>query len=91
MGLSKAVFAGTTTIFFAVVNLVKLVPYYALGQLNPGNLTRAAALAIPAVIAVFLGVRLVQLLPERLFFRLVVWALLLISVKLLWDGARGLV
>jgi hypothetical protein len=91
LGLPKAVFAGTTTIFFAVVNLVKLVPYSALGQLNPGNLQVAAVLAIPAVVAVFAGVRLVQLMPERLFFRLVVWALALISVKLVWDGARGLV
>ena len=51
----------------------------------------AAVLALPAVIAVFAGVRLVQVMPERLFFRLVTWALLLISLKLIWDGARGLI
>lgn len=90
LGLTKAVFAGTTTIAFAIINAVKLVPYYALGQLNPGNLKVAAVLALPAVVAVFAGVRLVQLMPERLFFRLVVWALALISVKLIWDGAAGL-
>lgn len=91
LGLSKAVFAGTTTIAFAIINAVKLIPYHALGQLNPGNLKLAAMLAVPAVLAVFAGVRLVQLLPERLFFRLVVWALALISLKLIWDGARGLI
>lgn len=91
LGLSKAVFAGTTTIAFAIINLVKLVPYYALGQLNAGNLKVAAVLALPSIIAVFVGVRLVKLMPEKLFFRLVVWALLLISVKLIWDGVRGLV
>jgi hypothetical protein len=91
LGLTKAVFAGTTTVFFAVVNAVKLVPYHALGQLHPGNLAVAAVLALPAVAAVFLGVRLVRWLPERLFFRLVVWALALISVRLVWDGARGLI
>ena len=91
LGMAKAVFAGTTTIAFAVINAVKLVPYYALGQLNPGNLKVAAVLALPAVIAVFAGVRLVQLMPERLFFRMVTWALALISVKLIWDGARGLI
>jgi hypothetical protein len=90
LGLQKAVFAGTSTIAFAVINAVKLVPYYALGQLNPGNLKLAALLAVPAAIAVFAGVRLVDWLPERLFFRLVTWALLLISLKLIWDGARGL-
>jgi uncharacterized membrane protein YfcA len=90
LGMPKAVFAGTSTIAFAVINAVKLVPYYALGQLNPGNLQIAAVLAVPAALAVFAGVRLVNWLPERLFFRIVTWALLLISIKLVWDGARGL-
>jgi uncharacterized protein len=91
LGLTKAVFAGTSTIAFAVINAVKLVPYYALGQLNLGNLQMAAVLAVPAVIAVFAGVRLVNVMPERLFFRLVTWALLAISVKLIWDGVQGLI
>jgi uncharacterized membrane protein YfcA len=91
LGMTKAVFAGTTTIAFAIINAVKLIPYYALGQLNPGNLKVAAVLALPSIIAVFAGVRLVRLMPEKLFFRLVVWALLLISVKLIWDGIAGLV
>jgi uncharacterized protein len=91
LGMTKSVFAGTSTIAFTVINAVKLVPYYALGQLNPGNLQVAAVLAIPAAIAVFAGVRLVHWMPERQFFRLVTWALLMISVKLVWDGTRGLV
>lgn len=91
LGMTKAVFAGTTTIAFAAINLVKLVPYYALGQLNAGNLRAAAVLALPAAIAVFVGLRVVAVLPEKLFFRLVIWALLLVSVKLIWDGARGLI
>jgi uncharacterized protein len=91
LGMAKAVFAGTSTIAFTVINAVKLVPYYALGQLNLSNLKMAAILAIPAVVAVFVGVRLVRVMPERLFFQLVTWALLLISLKLIWDGVRGLV
>jgi uncharacterized membrane protein YfcA len=91
LGMPKAVFAGTTTIAFAIINAVKLVPYYALGQLNAGNLKVAAVLVVPSIIAVFAGARLVKLMPEKLFFRLVVWALLLISVKLIWDGVTGLV
>jgi uncharacterized protein len=90
LGMAKAVFAGTSTIAFAIINAVKLVPYYALGQLNLGNLKMAAVLAVPAVIAVFAGVGLVRVMPEKLFFRLVTWALFLISLKLIWDGARGL-
>ena len=91
LGMTKAVFAGTTTIAFAIINAVKLVPYYALGQLNVENLQTAAVLAVPAVVAVFAGVGLVKRMPEKLFFQAVTWALLLISAKLIWDGARGLI
>ena len=43
-----------------------------------------------AAVAVFVGVRLVRVLPEVLFFKLVTWALLLVSVKLIWDGLHGM-
>jgi uncharacterized membrane protein YfcA len=84
--LPKAVFAATGTVAFAYINAIKLVPYWALGQLSIGNLERAAVLAVPATIAVFGGVRLVRIIPEKLFFAVVTWALLLISLKLIWDG-----
>ena len=90
LGLSKTVFAGTSTIAFAIINAVKLVPYWHLGQLSAGNLKVAAVLFLPAALAVFVGVRLVRALPERLFFQAVTWALLALSLKLMWDGARGL-
>lgn len=90
MRMPKAVFAGTSTILFAYVNAIKLVPYWALGQINLANLRTTAILCIPAALAVFAGVRLVKSLPERLFFQLVTWALLLLSCKLIWDAARDL-
>lgn len=89
--MEKAVFAGTSTITFAIINAVKLLPYWAMGELASDNLHKAAILFLPAVLAVFGGVKLVKVLPERLFFRLVIWALLLISAKLVYDGVRGLI
>jgi hypothetical protein len=89
--MPKITFAGTATIAFAYVNAVKLIPYYALGQLSVGNLRVAALLMPVAAMAVFAGLWLVRRLPEALFFRIVTWALLLISVKLLWDGAKHLI
>jgi uncharacterized protein len=86
LSLEKTVFAGTTTILFAYVNAIKLIPYWALGQLSLENLRIAAVLTVPAVLAVFAGTWLVRLLPPALFFRLVAWALLLVSLKLLWDA-----
>ena len=87
--LEKTVFAGTTTILFAYVNAIKLIPYWALGQLSLANLKVAAVLTVPAVLSVFAGVHLVRVLPSKLFFRLIVWTLLAVSLKLLWDAARG--
>ncbi len=87
--LSKVVFAGTSTIAFAIINAIKLIPYYALGQLDLADLKVAALLMPPAAVAVFAGVALVKWLPEAVFFKAVTWALLLISVKLIWDGSSG--
>ncbi len=89
--LEKAVYAGTATIAFAYVNAIKLIPYYALGQLSVSNFKVVAILAIPASLAVFAGVRLVKIIPEKLFFQLITWALMAISVKLIWDGISGIV
>lgn len=86
LGMTKTVFAGTSTIAFSVLNAVKLVPYWHLGQLNTANLKVAFLLMPLAAASVFLGVRLVKWLPEALFFRFVTWALLILSTKLLWDG-----
>lgn len=87
--LSKLAFAGTTTIVFAIMNLSKIVPYYFLGQLDLQNLRVAAVLFLPAVIAVFIGYRLVKVIPDQVFFKIVAWALLLVSAKLIWDGLLG--
>ena len=87
--LSKMVFAGTSTILFAYVNAIKLVPYWFLGQLSAENLHVAALLLAPAALAVFLGVWLVRVVPTRLFFQIVVWALLLVSLRLIWEAVAA--
>mgnify|MGYP005866911911 CR=1 FL=1 len=87
--VGPGIFWGAVTLAFAYVNAIKLVPYAALGQLSPANLGVAAWLAGPAIAAVFLGVRLVRVLPEALFFRIVTWALLAVSIRLLWVAAAG--
>jgi uncharacterized membrane protein YfcA len=46
---------------------------------------------VPAVAAVFAGVWLVRVIPEGLFYRIVTWALLAVSLRLIWQGAAGLV
>lgn len=86
LGMKKAVYAGTSTIAFAYVNAIKLIPYYLLGQITLHSLEKVLVLMPVAALSVFAGVRLVKWLPEKLFFQLVTWTLLLVSVKLVWDG-----
>jgi uncharacterized protein len=84
--LPKLVYAGTTVIVFAAVNMMKLLPYWALGQFSTENL-RTAALLIPvAIVGTFVGVRLVRVLPERAFFHVVQIMLFLVSAKLVGDA-----
>lgn len=84
--LPKMVFAGTSTITFAIINLVKLVPYWALGQFNPGNLQVAAMLSPVAVAGALIGYKVTAILPEKLFYRLVEIALFVISLKLIHEA-----
>jgi uncharacterized protein len=84
--LPKAVFAGTSTILFTWVNMVKLPAYWAIGIVSFDSLHIAVWLFPPATVAVFVGVRLVRILPEKLFYNLVLWALLLLSLRMLWAA-----
>lgn len=86
IGLKKVVYVGSSVIAFSYVNAIKVVPYYFLGQLNFESIKIALFLLIPASIAVYLGYKVVIIIPEKFFFILVSWALLLISFKLIYDG-----
>ena len=88
--LEKMVYAGTSTITFAIINLLKLPPYWFLGQVNTGSLRTAVILAPIAIIGAFLGYRLTKIIPEKAFFRIVEIALFLVSLKLIYDGVVGL-
>ncbi len=87
--LTPLIYAGTTTWFFAIGNWVKLIPYAALGQLSAANLATAAALTPVSLAAVWVGLRLVRIIPPLLFYRLITWGLLVISVRLVWQALAG--
>ncbi|SNR25269.1 sulfite exporter TauE/SafE family protein [Paracoccus sediminis] len=83
--LPAMIYAGTTTWFFAIVNWIKLIPYAALGQLSPANLWGAAALMPVALLSVWAGLRLVRIIPQKLFYTLITWGLLAVSLRLIWQ------
>ncbi len=88
--LDKMTYAGTTTIVFAIVNVLKLPPYFMLGQINLVSLETCAWLAPVSLVGAFAGFRLTKSLSEKWFFRLVETALVLLSLKLLYDGISAL-
>jgi uncharacterized membrane protein YfcA len=88
--LPPAIYSGTSAVFFAIVNSAKLVPYFFLGQLNPGNLTMSAALIPIGIIGVLAGIFLVRRISMKWFYRIAYWLVFLLSLKLIWDGAWGL-
>lgn len=89
LNLPKQVFAGTATVLFSYVNLAKLGPYIALGEVNWHSLGTALILAVPASAAVFLGVWLVKRMPTEIFYKAVIWALLVISIKLIQQSVMA--
>ncbi len=89
--LKPRVFAGTATMFFAAVNLLKLPPYFLLGQFSRENLTVSAGLLPVAVLSTFAGVWLVQRVPADRFYAIILAFTFLIGVKLTYDAIGSLV
>ena len=88
--LDKAILVGTTVIFFAVINAVKLVPYAWLGLLDARNLLTSLVLMPLAPFGIWLGVWLLRRLSQELFYRIAYAMLAIVGAKLLWDGGRAL-
>ncbi len=89
--MPKMMFAGTSTITFAVINLMKVPPYLSLDLLRWGDMNIVAALAPVALFGTWLGYRLTQLIPERVFFVIIEIALFVISVSLIRAGLTVLI
>ena len=88
--LPKLMFAGTTTITFAAINLAKLPPYLALNQFPEFQTGPIALLILASVIGAFAGAKLTRILPEKIFFKAVEIALFAISIRLIWKAVADL-
>jgi len=84
--LEKSILVGTTIVFFAVINLVKLVPYTWLELFDSLNLSTSAALAPLAPIGIFLGYQMMRRVNEVLFYRICYALLFVVGLRLLWEG-----
>jgi uncharacterized protein len=89
--LEPRIFAGTATIFFAAVNLLKLPGYFFLGQLSRNNLIVSVWLLPVAVLSTFAGVWLVRRVSADRFYPLILALTFLLGVKLTYDAVSALV
>ncbi len=84
--VDKTLFVGTSAAFFLVVNYVKLVPYYFLGQLNVGNLTTALLFSPLAPVGIGFGVWVHKRMSQKVFLEISYALLLGIGAKLIYDA-----
>ncbi|MFC7396272.1 sulfite exporter TauE/SafE family protein [Chelatococcus sp. GCM10030263] len=88
--LPRDILVGTTSWFFASVNLFKVIPYLWLGQFTRENLLTSAALLPLAVASTVAGVWLVRRMRSDGFYRVIYALLFMVGLKLVYDGIVGL-
>ncbi|QRM56627.1 sulfite exporter TauE/SafE family protein [Sinorhizobium sp. BG8] len=84
-------YTGAAVRFFAILNAVKLIPYFALGQLDTANLYISATLVPLAAIATMIGGFLIKRMKPEVFYPFMYTMALLAGIKLAADGLMALV
>ena len=79
-------YTGASVRFFALVNAIKLIPYFALGALDLENLTASATLLPLALVATMMGAAIVRRLKAEVFYPLTYGLALVAGLKLMWDA-----
>ncbi|MBC7281757.1 sulfite exporter TauE/SafE family protein [Hoeflea sp.] len=80
-------YTGTSVRFFAIINALKLVPYFALGQFDAANLSTSLVLAPLALVATLSGAFIVRRMKPDIFYPFMYAMVFVASLKLIWDGA----
>ena len=88
--MDKTLFVGTTVIYFAFVNYLKLIPYSFLGQFSGENLLTSLLLLPLAPAGMWLGIWLHRRIDDQLFYQAVYVMLAVVGLKLLYDGLKPL-
>ena len=84
--LGKMTFVGTTAIFFATTNALKVIPYFALGQFSTKGMGTSAVLLPLAMAANMLGFWVVRITPQELFYKITLVLMFVISIELVRSG-----
>jgi uncharacterized membrane protein YfcA len=85
-GLSPQSLVGTTAIFFAIINWLKVPAYAALGQFTRENLLTVAVLLPVAIAATFAGVWLVKRVRAERFYVAIYALMIPVGLQLIWKA-----
>ncbi len=86
LGLAKRAYQASTVLLFALVNLVKMVPYSVQGVVTPAMLG-LSLLFVPLVwLGIWLGAWLMERIPDRPYYLFALSALGLSGLSLIWRG-----
>jgi len=88
-GLSPQSLVGTTAVFFALINWLKVPAYAALGQFTPENLLTVAVLLPVAIASTFAGVWLVKRIAAERFYVLIYGLMIPVGAHLIWKAFAG--
>ena len=88
--LDKHTYIGTSVVFFAIVNAMKIPAFAALGQFSPAHLATAAVLLPLALFSSWLGVRLVRRVEPQTFNLVINLILAAVGLALIAQGVAGL-
>ncbi len=84
--LNKTIYMGTMTIVFLIINSIKLIPYYYLGQLDLPNLKASIILSPLAPISILIGYYLHKKVTGNTFYYFIYFFLGVGGIKLIYDG-----
>ncbi|MDC0739052.1 sulfite exporter TauE/SafE family protein [Cognatishimia sp. SS12] len=85
-GMGKTRYHATVTLVFWVINALKFVPYAFLGIFTYELFIADLMLAPVALIGVWIGVRVHDVIPEAVFFPFIYFCLAATGVKLIFDA-----
>lgn len=88
--LHREIVVGTGAIFFAILNVIKVAPFFALGQFSPANLTTSLALFPLAVASTIAGIWAIRRIASERFYTLIYILLVFVGGKLIHDGVTGI-
>jgi uncharacterized membrane protein YfcA len=89
--LKKSVYISTAAAISLAVDMTRIPIYFGSGFLEPSLFYYIPILFLLAILGSFTGKRIVGKIPQKTFKQLVLIAILLVSIKFLYDGISYLI